>query len=767
MTEKKSTAAWPYLAAIGANVFWGFSFMLTRRAMTATGCSPVNLLSIRFLITLVILTVIALVRRIPLTLRGRNWKTLLFVALFEPLYFFLETYGIRYTNSTVAGVVLSVSPVFALILAAFFLKEYPTLRQAVFCVLPIAGVVLVTIAGRDEGVVQPIGLALLAGCCIANAAYRTVNRSASREYSAFERTYALVFTGSILFTAYALIEARGDVAAWIRPVTDPNFLLPVLGLAVFCSVVAYLMINYATGKMSVLTLSIFGTITTVCSAVAGVLFLDEPISLLSVSGTVLILVGVWVVSRSAGVSDLRPRAFFRWFAAISKIPHPSGGEQKLADFLRDFAEKRHLPCETDGAGNVFMSVPAAPGYEKEPPILLQAHMDMVTARDPGVAPDAPLSLRIAEDRLTAAGTTLGADNAVGMATMLAVADDRRMAHPPLELLFTVEEETGLRGIRKFDLSRIRARRMLNMDCGYSHTLCLCSAGKIAGSLKAQFPTAPVDRAVELTITGGFDGHFEVLVTKPYACAEAVLRQLLAELPCRLLTLEAPTGNPQAALRAVVSLADSAVLEARFKALKPQYEALSPGLAMTVQAAEGGDAVSEADTETILTALDILQTGAYGHDPKEPTQVVTSGALKTVVLAQGRLECTCMARSFYDAEMETVFAGWRNALAERGLTLTKEDRYSGWPERASSPFRAQFEDAHRRILGYDADYERVQGGIETGVIVGAIPEMDAVGYAPSAHGAHTTREYLEINEVAPFWDVLTDVLAQRTNKEDTP
>ncbi|MBQ7566432.1 MAG: M20/M25/M40 family metallo-hydrolase [Oscillospiraceae bacterium] len=457
---------------------------------------------------------------------------------------------------------------------------------------------------------------------------------------------------------------------------------------------------------------------------------------------------------------LQPQAFFYWFEAISRIPHGSGKEQKLAAWLAEFADARSIPCETDEAGNVFMTLPASRGYENEPPILLQAHMDMVWKKDDGVRfhfeKDA-IRLRIEGDHLTADGTTLGADNAVGMATMLALADDPAIPHPPLELLFTVEEETGLHGARKFDKSRIRARRMLNMDCGYTDVLCVSSAGKISGAIDRTFAVSPCSGATELAVTGGFSVHLAHIAKAEHACVNNIVGALLRDMACRLVSLTAPTHNSLAAVTAVVCGADRAELRRRMTQMQEKYRATNPELALTLSDAPDGDALSEQDTQLIAAALCTVRGGNYSPTPD---RITTSGALRGLKLEGGVFHATVMARSLSDPDAERVFAAWRRELREYGFELRETDRYPAWPERDISPLRGKFERAHKRLLGTDVTYSRAMGGTDAGVIVGAIPDMDTVGYAPSSYGAHTTAEHLEISQVQPFWDVLLAVLAEK-------
>lgn len=282
------------LASLG-QVIWGFSVLFSKVALQMA--PPNVLLSIRFLLAALIMTLMVLSGRVKVSLRGKNVKPLLLLAITEPCYFFCESYGILYTNATFAGVVLAVAPVAAIVLAIVFLREYPSVRQACFCLLPVAGVIMMTVSGNSLGIIQPIGVAFLMGACLSSACNKTANRKSSEEYTFFERTYFVILFSAVIFTISAVFTTGGDFSAYLKPLAEPKFLFSVLMLSVFCSVICNLLVNYAVAKMPVVKLSSLGALSTLCSMFAGALFLGEPLTLGLVTGAALILVGIWQVSK--------------------------------------------------------------------------------------------------------------------------------------------------------------------------------------------------------------------------------------------------------------------------------------------------------------------------------------------------------------------------------------------------------------------------------------------------------------------------------------
>jgi len=282
-------------AAAMGNTVWGFSFLFTKVGMRSA--TPEVLLSIRFVIAVIIMTVLVAAGKISISLKGKNIKPLIWLGILELAYFYFETYGVYYTNATFAGVVLSATPVVSMAVAAAFLKEYPTRRQAVFCLLPIAGVVIVTAAGNSMGIIRPIGAVFLILTCVVSAAYKTINRRSAQEFTGFERTYAVLLMSVAVYTAVALRSVDWSLTEYLRPMKNPEFLFSVLALSVFCSIGANAMVNYAAGRMSVVQLATYGALTTVCSMFSGVIFLKEPITIMSFFGSLLILAGVWQVTK--------------------------------------------------------------------------------------------------------------------------------------------------------------------------------------------------------------------------------------------------------------------------------------------------------------------------------------------------------------------------------------------------------------------------------------------------------------------------------------
>lgn len=282
-------------AALG-NILWGFSFLFTKTGLAVVP-DPNVMLAHRFLLSALFMTIFMLVRRMKITFKGKNWKPVIILAVMQVCYYLFETRGVLHANTTIAGLVLAVVPVVTIGTGALFLREYPTRRQALFCIMPVAGVIIMTVAGKELGAVTPLGILFLLLTLLASAAYKTANRKVAEDFTTFERTLMVLTNAALVFSVLGMQAVHWDIGAFVAPLLNGKYIFSVLSLSLFCSILANLLVNYASGKMSVFKVSSFGSLSTLCSVLAGVIFLDEPMSIPLLLGAVLILVGIHQVTK--------------------------------------------------------------------------------------------------------------------------------------------------------------------------------------------------------------------------------------------------------------------------------------------------------------------------------------------------------------------------------------------------------------------------------------------------------------------------------------
>ena len=304
-TSRKGSMTLALCCGVTGNVIWGASYLFTRIAQQEA--PPMVQMSLRFLLAFLLLNLMMLFGGEKIRLRGKNLRPLIVLSCVEPIYFFFESYGIYYSNSTFAGVTLAIVPVIAIGMGVLILKEYPTRKQFLLCFVPIAGVILVTIAGSGLGAVQPIGVVLVFGACLFAAFYRVYNKDSSAEFTAFERSYFVIGMCMLVFTVAALCMERGDLTPFAAALHSKRFVLSTLVLSVFCSVAANILVNYSASILPMAIFSNLGSLFTVCAMFLGIIFLDEPTNAMSLVGSAMVLVGLFLIARVSGENSRKPK----------------------------------------------------------------------------------------------------------------------------------------------------------------------------------------------------------------------------------------------------------------------------------------------------------------------------------------------------------------------------------------------------------------------------------------------------------------------------
>lgn len=303
-TKQKRTVLLATLAALCGNSIFGFSFMFSRLALQIA--SPFVMLMCRFCLAAAALSLVALWAYrtgqegwLRFRLNGRAALQLLPLGLVQPvMYFLCESYGISMTNATVSGVIIALVPIVALGAGFLFMGERPSLRQVGFSVLSILGVIVMTLQQSAGGEIHPLGVALLVGAVISGAAFNILSRKLSDRFSALERTWVMMLVAAITFTTLAVMECRQDLPALFRPLKEGQFLMAMIYLSIFSSILAFLGINFASTILPVSKTTAFCNVTTVLSVFAGVVFLGESITALSVAAAAVIIIGVFGVQKS-------------------------------------------------------------------------------------------------------------------------------------------------------------------------------------------------------------------------------------------------------------------------------------------------------------------------------------------------------------------------------------------------------------------------------------------------------------------------------------
>ena len=459
-----------------------------------------------------------------------------------------------------------------------------------------------------------------------------------------------------------------------------------------------------------------------------------------------------------------PLAYFR---TLSAIPRVSGHEEAAADYVESVAREAGCTVWRDTLGNLIVTKPGSPGCENAPAFMLQGHLDMVGQATPGVEHDFtrdPIALVEDGDILRADGTTLGGDDGVAVATMLALLTDEAAVHPPLECVFTVQEETGLYGALGLDMSRLRAKTMLNLDAGPEGIFVATCAGGCRISLQKPLrrePTALPMWSVEISGLAG--GHSGSAIGNQGANA-LVLAGLIADSlrrqGARLAAIRGGEKDNVIPNTATVEVAweqdPNEFLGPLLADIQANWQATDPRLSITCAPAQGGEVLEKASADDVIDLVMTLPNGVVSYSTAMPGLVETSANL-AVVRTEADLQIQLSLRSASDLRKEQLIRRVQ-CLADRfGAQCTLSGKYPGWNYDPNSPLRDAAVAAYRAVYGSEPRIEGIHAGLECGVFKGAIPDLDILATGPLYGGMHTTEEWLDVPSLGRLYRLILEIL----------
>jgi dipeptidase D len=480
------------------------------------------------------------------------------------------------------------------------------------------------------------------------------------------------------------------------------------------------------------------------------------------------------VTASAALDDLEPQLVFGHFLALTRIPRPPKKEERVREHVLAWAADCGLEAAVDGAGNVVVRVPASPGREQAPTVVLQAHLDMVCERDPSSANDPRVGrIEVVRDGdwLVAEDTTLGADNGIGVAAALAAAEDPAVAHGPLELLLTVSEEQGLDGAKGLDPSLVTGRLLLNLDGTSDRGITIGCAGSTHTfahlPLSLEPPPAGYE-ALEVTLSGARGGHSGGDIAAGRANAIKALGRVLSRAyeraPFRLSRLSGGVSRnaiPREAHTVVVLPAAAAAsfreaAAGELEALRAQHAGSDDGLQLSTKRAPAAPAADEETTARALALLAALPTGVLALSA-ELGSVETSTSLNVASTDDGVLTLASMTRSANAHALEDVVASIQAAARLAGADVEVLRSYPPWQPDRSSRLLAAASETFAQLHGSEPTYEVVHGGLECAVIGGKLDGVEMIAIGPEIVGPHAPGERLRISGTQRFYRFLAALL----------
>jgi dipeptidase D len=480
---------------------------------------------------------------------------------------------------------------------------------------------------------------------------------------------------------------------------------------------------------------------------------------------------------SHDVAALEPRSVWGHFADILKIPRPSKHEEKMIEHVRSVATEHGFEVRSDAIGNLVVVVPATKGHENAPVVILQGHLDMVCEKNKGTEHDFmndPIRPRIEDEWLYATGTTLGADNGIGVSAALAAATDPSVTHGPLELLFTLDEETGLTGAQQLDGAMLEGRTLLNLDAEEDGVLYVgCAGGADTHLFVTPGRTAPTagSTPLALEIKGLRGGHSGLNINENRGNALKLLSRILAAaagegVSYQLASLVGGSMHnaiPREAAAVIHVPRDHedklrGVVACQLEGFKTEVEGVDEGLEVVLGAADpAAEVYEDADRDRLVRLLMALPHGVLAMSAAVPGLVETSNNLAAVSETDGKIKIVTSSRSSIGSAIGGVLGSIRAAGELAGAEVETHDGYPGWKPNIASPVLGVAREVYEKEWGRDPEITAIHAGLECGLLGEKVDGLDMVSFGPQIEGPHSPDERINIPSVGRFWNALRGVL----------
>ncbi len=479
---------------------------------------------------------------------------------------------------------------------------------------------------------------------------------------------------------------------------------------------------------------------------------------------------------SAVFTGLSPERVWFYFGEICKVPRPSKKEKLIADYIIGIARELNLDFEVDETGNILIRKPATEGYAHFPVVVLQSHMDMVCEKNSDTYHDFendPIIPRIEGEWVKATGTTLGADDGIGIAAQLAILDSTDIEHGPLEMLFTVDEETGLTGANGLKAGFLKGNILLNLDSEDEGELFIGCAGGQDTKVLMSYSKVAVNydfAGYQIKVTGLQGGHSGDDINKGRGNAVKILNRLLWSsshlFEARISEIDGGNLRNAIAREAFANIIvpnrfnkEFIQYVKKFNAIvKEEYRINEPALLVSYQPTELPSFIIDSSTqERLLNALYACPHGVIAMSADVPNFVETSTNLASVKMNDKVIEIGTSQRSSSEHGKQDVLNMVESVFRLAGGKISHNDGYPGWTPNPKSPILDITRKAYVKLFDQDPKVLAIHAGLECGLIGEQYPGIDMISYGPTIKGAHSPDERLQINTVQRFWDLTLEVL----------
>ena len=481
----------------------------------------------------------------------------------------------------------------------------------------------------------------------------------------------------------------------------------------------------------------------------------------------------------AVLNGLKPEKVFEYFEKLCSVPHGSGNTKRISDMCVAFAKELGLKYRQEPCNNVIIWKNGSAGYEESAPIILQGHIDMVCAKTEDCTKDMAkegLDLRTDGEWIWAEKTSLGGDNGIAVAMILAILADDTLAHPPLEAVFTVDEEVGMDGAFALDCSDLKGKKLLNLDSEDEGVFTVSCAGGMRADCLLPCTFEPLDGShccYRVTLSGLLGGHSGCDIDKGRGSANALMGRVLysasEKVPSlRLVAIDGGKFDNVICSRCEAVVAVPVDKEAVFEqflldfdaTLKNEYAGCDAGITLTGERTDAAAvAVNLEATKTVLHTLLALPQGVEEMSADFPGLVQTSLNLGVLRLDEAGLHATFCIRSCIASQKQMLAQRIRSIMEFAGGTVDEHSAYPGWQYARKSEFRELVLNTYREITGKTGKIEATHGGLECGLFIEKIPGLDAISLGPNLHDVHSVQEKLSIPSTECVYELVCEVLAR--------
>ncbi len=473
------------------------------------------------------------------------------------------------------------------------------------------------------------------------------------------------------------------------------------------------------------------------------------------------------------IRKLEPKALWNKFADLNAVPRPSKKEERVIAFIKDFGKKLGLETLEDEVGNVIIRKPATKGLEDRKAVILQSHLDMVHQKNNDTDFDFDtqgIEMYVDGDWVRAKGTTLGADNGLGVATIMAILESNEIEHPALEALLTIDEETGMTGAKGLKGGLLKGDILLNLDTEEDDEIGVGCAGGVDVTATGTYTEtdAPKNSAsFNIKVKGLNGGHSGMDIIKGLGNANKLMNRLLFATKDFMQLAKLEGGSlrnaiPRESVAQVAVTSEEkflAAFEKMKQAILSEYKSLEPNLSIAAEKSNEtfSKVMTNIDQTNFLNAMNAAHNGVYRMSPEIEDLVETSNNIAKVSVDKGNIKIECLTRSSVESSKEALANALTSVFELAGYEAKLAGDYPGWAPNMDSPILKVLDNLYQKINGEKANVAACHAGLECGILGQNYPGMDMISFGPTIKGAHSPDERASISSSQKYWDFVLEIL----------